>query len=91
MPEAPTTTRELDTYRDRIDRFIAELDEEYYLHYAGHKDTLDLKPLYERYPDLSTLEQAQALGQAADGDKGVSELWRFASENYLAELTREHS
>jgi oligoendopeptidase F len=91
MAEAPPTTRELDTYRDRIDRFIAELDEEYYLHYAGHKDTLDLKLLYDRYPDLSSLEQAQALGQAADGDKGVSELWRFASENYLAELTREQS
>jgi oligoendopeptidase F len=91
MPEAPPTTNELDTYRDRVDRFIAELDEEYYLHYAGHKDTLDLKPLYERYPDLSTLEQAQALGQAADGDGGVKELWRFASENFLAELTREHS
>jgi oligoendopeptidase F len=88
---APPSTRELDAYRDRVDRFIAELDEEYYLHYAGHKDTLDLEPLYERYPDLSTLEQAQALGEAANGDAGVSELWRFASENFLAELTREHS
>jgi hypothetical protein len=91
MPEAPPTTRELDAYRQRVDRFIAELDEEYYLHYAGHKDTLDLKPLYERYPDLSTLEQAQALGQSGDGDRGIVELWRFASENFLAELTREHS
>ena len=91
MPEAPPTSRELDTYRERIDRFIAELDEEYYLHYAGHKDTLDLEALYERYPELSTLEQAQALGRAADGDHGVAELWRFACENYLAELTREHS
>jgi hypothetical protein len=91
VPEAPPTTRELDTYRDRIDRFVAELDEEYYLHYAGHKDTLDLEPIYERYPELSTLEQAQALGQAVDGDHGVAELWRFACENYLAELTREHS
>jgi hypothetical protein len=91
MPEAPPTTRELDAYRQRVDRFIAELDEEYYLHYAGHKDTLDLKPLYERYPDLSTLEQAQALGHEADGDRGIVELWRFASENFLAELTREHS
>jgi oligoendopeptidase F len=91
LATAPPSTRELDTYRERVDRFIAELDEEYYLHYAGHKDTLDLKPLYERYPDLSTLEQAQALGEAADGDSGVSELWRFASENFLAELTREHS
>jgi oligoendopeptidase F len=87
----PPSTRELDTYRDRVDRFIADLDEEYYLHYAGLKDTLDLEPIYERYPELSSLEQAQALGAAADGDPGVSELWRFASENFLAELTREHS
>jgi oligoendopeptidase F len=91
VASAPPSSRELDAYRDRIDRFIAELDEEYYLHYAGHKDTLDLKPLYDRYPELSTLDQAQALGEAVDGDRGVAELWRFASENYLAELTREHS
>jgi hypothetical protein len=91
VASAPPTGRELDTYRERIDRFIAELDQEYYLHYAGHKDTLDLKPLYESYPELSTLDQAQALGEAANGDRGISELWRFASENYLAELTREHA
>jgi oligoendopeptidase F len=91
VPSAPPTGRELDTYRERIDRFIAELDEEYYLHYAGRKDTLDLKQLYEAYPELSELEQAQALGEAATSERGVSELWRFASENYLAELTREHA
>ncbi|HEY6584153.1 MAG TPA: hypothetical protein VIZ29_04845 [Gaiellaceae bacterium] len=91
MATAPPSARDLDTYRDRIDRFVAELDEEYYLHYAGHKDTLDLKPLYERYPELSELGQAQALGQAAQSDGGVVELWRFACENYLGELTREHS
>ncbi|HXV02688.1 MAG TPA: hypothetical protein VFP24_03875 [Gaiellaceae bacterium] len=91
MASAPPSARDLDTYRDRIDRFVAELDEEYYLHYAGHKDTLDLKPLYDRYPELSELGQAQALGQAAQGDGGIVELWRFASENYLGELTREHS
>jgi hypothetical protein len=91
MATAPPSARDLDTYRDRIDRFIAELDEEYYLHYAGHKDTLDLKPLYERYPELSELGRAQALGQAAESDRGVVELWRFACENYLGELTREHS
>ena len=91
MAAAPPTGRDLNTYRDRIDRFVAELDQEYYLHYAGHKETLDLKPLYDSYPELSTLEQAQALGEAASSDSGVSELWRFASENFLAELTREHA
>jgi hypothetical protein len=82
---------ELDRFRERADRFIAELDEEYYLHYGGLKDTLDLKPIYERYADLTALEQAQTLGQAVDGDRHLRELWRFASEGYLSELTREHS
>jgi hypothetical protein len=78
----------MDRFRERADRFIAELDEEYYLHYAGLKDTLDLAPIYERYSDL---EQANALGELADGDWGIRELWRFASEGYLGELTREQS
>ncbi|HKF14493.1 MAG TPA: hypothetical protein VKB13_04615 [Gaiellaceae bacterium] len=91
MTDTHLSTRELDGYREKVDRFIAELDEEYYLHYAGLKDTLALEPIYERYPELSSLDQAQTLGAAANGDRGVSELWRFASENFLAELTREHS
>ena len=41
MPTEPLTNRELDAFRDDADRFIAELDEEYYLHFAGHKETLD--------------------------------------------------
>ena len=76
--QAPARAQDLalrprvDGYRAGADRFIAELDEEYYLHYAGHKDTLDLKPIYDRYPELSTLAQAQALGAAVDGDSGCS-------------------
>jgi hypothetical protein len=88
---APPSAAELDRFRERADRFIAELDEEYYLHYAGLKDTLDLKPIYERFSDLTALEQAQSLGQAIDGDRRIRELWRFASEGYLSDLTREHS
>jgi len=42
------TRSELDAFRDKADRFIAELDEEYYLHYAGHKETLDVEAIYER-------------------------------------------
>jgi len=85
------TAADLDRFRDRADRFIAELDEEYYLHYAGHKEKLELTPIYERYADVTALEQAQALGRAADGGRGVSELWRFSAEGYLSELTREHA
>jgi len=47
MPPAPPSDRDLDAYREQADRFIAELDEEFYLHYAGHKETFDLSPIYE--------------------------------------------
>jgi hypothetical protein len=80
---------ELDAYREQADRFIAALDEEYYLHFAGHKETLDLRPIYEEYADLTELERARALGEAVDGRRS-RELWRFACEGYMGNLTREH-
>lgn len=91
MPSAPPTPRELDAYRERADRFIAEIDEEYYLHYAGHKDALELEPIYERHADLTSLERARAIGAAVDGDRRVRELWRFACGGYLGNLTRSHA
>jgi hypothetical protein len=80
----PMTSREIDQVRDRADRFIADLDEEYYLHFAGLKDTLDVEPVYERYEELTRLETAQRLASAP------TELWRFACEGFLGNLTREH-
>ena len=54
---------QLDAYREQADRFIAELDEEYYLHYAGHKETLDLEEIYARHSDLTTAEIAREIGR----------------------------
>jgi hypothetical protein len=89
---APFSQRELDAYREQADRFIAELDEEAYLHYSGQKDTYELAPIYERHADLTKLEAAQSLGLSVDGTAGgVRELWRFACEGYLGNLTREHA
>jgi hypothetical protein len=85
----PLTGADLDRFRERADRFIAELDEEFYLHYAGHKEKLELTPIYERFSELTQLDQAVALGRSADGDRHITELWRFAVEGYLGELTRE--
>jgi hypothetical protein len=79
------TSRELDAFRDDADRFIAELDEEYYLHLAGHKETLELEPIYERHEDLTKLDTARQLEGAP------TELWRFACDGYLGGLTREHA
>src|SRR5436305_952349 len=84
MSAEPMTSRQIDQVRDRADRFIADLDEEYYLHYAGLKDTLDVEQVYERYEELTRLETAQRLEDAP------TELWRFACEGFLGNLTREH-
>ena len=81
---------ELDNYREQADRFIAAIDEEYYLHYAGLKDTLELEPIYEQFAELTGLEQANRIGAAVDGDRRIRELWRFACQGYLGNLTREH-
>ena len=91
MSSAPPSERELDGVRERADRFHAELDEEYYTHYAGLKPTFDLTPVYERHADLAHLETARRLGAAVDGDRGVRELWRFVCERYLGNLTRERA
>ena len=82
--------RELDGYRAGADRFIAELDEEYYLHYAGLKPEFELRPIYERHADLTDLETIRRVGQAVSGRKNL-ELFRFGCEGFLGELTREHA
>jgi hypothetical protein len=76
--------RELDAFRDKADRFVAEIDEEQYLHYAGHKETLDVEAIYERHEELTRLETATAF------EGGPVELWRFACEGFLGNLTRAH-
>ena len=64
MSAAPPTIRQLDRFRDDADSFIHDLDEEYYLHFAGLKETLDVEQVYERYEELTKLETAQSLAGA---------------------------
>jgi hypothetical protein len=85
------SNRELEALRADADRFIAELDEEAYLHYAGYKETYDLVPIYERHAELTKLETAHALGASVNGGRNVRELWRFACEEYLGNFVRVES
>jgi hypothetical protein len=89
---AGPSSRGDDAYREEADRFLAELFEEEYLHYAGHKADLELEPIYERHSDLTTLDTARELAAEAEsastpGAPAV-ELWRFACEGYLGRVTR---
>ena len=78
----------LDTYRERADRFLAELEEETYRHFAGLKPELELAAIHKRYSDLTSLQQARWIGEGVDGDERMRELWRFACEGYLGAVTR---
>jgi hypothetical protein len=78
------TGREIDTFRDRADSFIRDLDQEFYDHFAGLKETLDVERIYEEYDDLTRLDTARRMETAP------TELWRFACEGFLGNLTREH-
>lgn len=88
MPSAPPDQLQLERLRGQVDRFIAELDEEYYQHYAGLKESFDLTPIYGRYPELTSLETARAVGAAVDGDRRLRELWRFSCEGFIGDRTR---
>ncbi len=86
----PLSQRELDALRDDADRFIAELDEEAYLHFSGQKETYDLAPIYERHEELTRLDTALSLGATVEGGgSNVRELWKFASEGYLGNFVSD--
>jgi hypothetical protein len=85
----PLEQRQLDALREDADRFIAELDEEAYLHFAGLKETYDLVPIYERHAELTQLETALRVGATVNGGRNVRELWRFACEGYLGNFVSQ--
>jgi len=85
----PLQQGEIDALSADAERFIAELDEETYLHFSGHKETYDLAPIYERHERLTQLETALALGASVDGDRRRRELWKFACEGYLGNFVSE--
>ena len=88
MP-GPLSQRKLDVLRADADRFIAELDEEAYLHFAGIKDTYDLVPIYERHAEVTKLDTALALGASVNGGRNTRELWRFSCEGYLGNFVKQ--
>jgi hypothetical protein len=85
----PLQQREIDALSADADRFLAELDEESYLHFAGLKETLDIAPIYERHERLTQLDTALALGASVDGDRRRRELWKFACSGYLGNFVSE--
>ena len=85
----PLQQRDIDALSADADRFLSELDEESYLHFAGLKETFDLAPIYERHERLTQLDTALGLGASVDGNCRRRELWKFACSGYLGNFVSE--
>jgi hypothetical protein len=85
---------EIDTYAVEAERFVTALDREYYLHFAGHKETFEIEPIYERHARLfgrSELEELRAqFGRAAPGDdqRRIRYLLQLAVEGFIGLETK---
>ena len=90
MP-GPLQQGEIEALSADAERFVAELDEESYLHFAGLKETYDLAPIYERHERLTQLDTALALGASVDGNRRRRELWKFACSGYLGNYVSEEA
>jgi hypothetical protein len=87
----PLEQGEIDALSADADRFLAEMDEESYLHFAGLKETYEIAPIYERYENLTQLDTVLGLGASVDGDRRRRELWKFACEGYLGNFVSEEA
>src|SRR5262249_55086705 len=87
----PLQQGEIEALSEDADRFLAEMDEETYLHFSGQKETYDIAAIYERHERLTQLDTALALGASVDGDRRRRELWKFACEGYLGNFVSEEA
>ena len=67
------------TFREQLEEMNADALDEYYRHSAGLKPTLEIAAIYDRYPELSTLEQVHAMEEEA----APRALRQYAAEAYI--------
>src|SRR5215470_1878425 len=87
----------VEEYRQEYASFNEDLLREFYLHYSGQKQDLELGPIYERYSGLFTRDEIaslrQHLSETAEhfetARTGVRHLLSFAVNNFL-EAQVEH-
>jgi hypothetical protein len=84
---------DLDAYREQAERFLEEIDREYYLHLSGQKPGLEIAGIYEEHEDLFSADAVARLREAAmtadanDNGRGRRYLLAFAFEGHLGQAT----
>ncbi len=87
---------DLDSYRSQTDRFVEEMDREYYMHFSGQKDGLELADIYGRHESLFDQKAIDELKVKLDQNNGderrkLQYLLAFAVEGFLGQATKEEA
>jgi hypothetical protein len=61
---------DLESYSQRAEQFVSELDREYHLHFSGQQDEYKVDEIYERHRDLFGREAVVELRDLADDGDG---------------------
>jgi hypothetical protein len=83
-----------DTYAAQAESFVSAIDREYFMHFAGHKDTYEIGPIYERHAGLfdrdavEQLRDALARAQPGDDSRRHRYLLQLAVEGFIGEHTK---
>jgi hypothetical protein len=86
---------DVNAYRQSAEAFLTDLTREYFLHYAGLKETYEIEPIYGRHEELFTVraidylrEQRGATEPGTDDSRRLRMLLDFAVEGHLGEQTK---
>jgi hypothetical protein len=74
---------DLSDYRTEAEAFLEEIGREYYLHFAGHKETFEIEEIYDRHASLFTREAVEGLRGA-----GAPELLELAAEGHIGQASK---
>jgi hypothetical protein len=64
---------DLESYSERAEQFVSELDREYHLHYSGRQAEYRVQEVYERHQELFDRPAIEALRAEARGGDGEAE------------------
>ena len=81
-------------YRKDSESFLSKIDKEYYLHFSGQKDSLNLSPIYDRYGylfDRDSIDYIKSVKDKSTGEdrKKAAYLLRFCTEGYMERQVKE--
>ena len=85
---------DIEKYKINAENFLSELDKEYYLHFAGLKEDLNIGAIYDKFGELFLLEYFNLIKELKDKAKGedrkkYSYLLKFCGETLIEKPAKE--